>query len=217
VNALENVVKPRIENTISYIKVWQRHREVCLLLHPCTAAVRSRPMQPIGTHPGRLAASLAVCGGVESGVGVPCTCSVLVLPRDTQLEQLARGSGAQGRFIAAVLPCCHAAQIPVPETPITFADPPVQGELDELEREEFFRLKKVQKNKQKNAARAAAEADAVSGAWAAFLSSTCQSGYLAHTTCGRCPADTFKAQCIIHSSAGLLQCCMPLSCCSVHS
>lgn len=30
---------------------------------------------------------------------------------------------------------------------------PVQGELDELEREEFFRLKKVQKNKQKVAAR----------------------------------------------------------------
>jgi V-type H+-transporting ATPase subunit D len=28
-----------------------------------------------------------------------------------------------------------------------------QGELDELEREEFFRLKKVQKNKQKVAAR----------------------------------------------------------------
>jgi hypothetical protein len=44
----------------------------------------------------------------------------------------------------------------------------VQGELDELEREEFFRLKKVQKNKQKNAARAAAEADAVSKQWVAF-------------------------------------------------
>lgn len=29
----------------------------------------------------------------------------------------------------------------------------VQGELDELEREEFFRLKKVQKNKQKVAAK----------------------------------------------------------------
>lgn len=31
----------------------------------------------------------------------------------------------------------------------------IKGELDELEREEFFRLKKVQKNKQKNAAAAA--------------------------------------------------------------
>jgi hypothetical protein len=103
VNALENVVKPRIENTISYIKVWHRHRAACSLLHPCTVAVRSRPMQPIGTHPGRLAATLAVCGGVESGVGVPCTCPVLVLPHDTQLEQLASGSGAQGWFIAAVL------------------------------------------------------------------------------------------------------------------
>lgn len=30
----------------------------------------------------------------------------------------------------------------------------LQGELDELEREEFFRLKKVQKNKQKHAAQA---------------------------------------------------------------
>lgn len=33
----------------------------------------------------------------------------------------------------------------------------IQGELDELEREEFFRLKKVQKNKQKVAAKAEAE------------------------------------------------------------
>ena len=30
-----------------------------------------------------------------------------------------------------------------------FLAPRIQGELDELEREEFFRLKKVQKNKQK--------------------------------------------------------------------
>jgi hypothetical protein len=38
-----------------------------------------------------------------------------------------------------------------------------QGELDELEREEFFRLKKVQKNKQKVAAKdAAAKAARVS-------------------------------------------------------
>lgn len=41
----------------------------------------------------------------------------------------------------------------------------LQGELDELEREEFFRLKKVQKNKQKVAARdlAAKEAAKVGG------------------------------------------------------
>jgi len=36
----------------------------------------------------------------------------------------------------------------------------IKSELDELEREEFFRLKKVQKNKQKNAAKAEAEAAA---------------------------------------------------------
>eukprot|EP00879_Flechtneria_rotunda_P027192 GHRR01029071.1.p2 GENE.GHRR01029071.1~~GHRR01029071.1.p2 ORF type:complete len:268 (+),score=106.48 GHRR01029071.1:445-1248(+) len=36
----------------------------------------------------------------------------------------------------------------------------IKGELDELEREEFFRLKKVQKNKQKVAAREAAEKEA---------------------------------------------------------
>jgi V-type H+-transporting ATPase subunit D len=35
----------------------------------------------------------------------------------------------------------------------------IKGELDELEREEFFRLKKVQKNKQKKAAQQAAEED----------------------------------------------------------
>lgn len=34
--------------------------------------------------------------------------------------------------------------------------PTLQGELDELEREEFFRLKKVQGNKKKNADLAAA-------------------------------------------------------------
>jgi V-type H+-transporting ATPase subunit D len=41
----------------------------------------------------------------------------------------------------------------------------IKGELDELEREEFFRLKKVQKNKQKTAAKdAAAKAVAAAGA-----------------------------------------------------
>jgi K+-transporting ATPase A subunit len=36
----------------------------------------------------------------------------------------------------------------------------LQGELDELEREEFFRLKKVQKNKQKVAAQELARKEA---------------------------------------------------------
>jgi V-type H+-transporting ATPase subunit D len=43
----------------------------------------------------------------------------------------------------------------------------IKSELDELEREEFFRLKKVQKNKQKKAAQVAAEAEAEAAAVAA--------------------------------------------------
>lgn len=45
----------------------------------------------------------------------------------------------------------------------------IKGELDELEREEFFRLKKVQKNKQKVAARELAAKEAAKGAQAALV------------------------------------------------
>lgn len=51
--------------------------------------------------------------------------------------------------------CCCGA-IPACVAPVAAAVL-LQGELDELEREEFFRLKKVQKNKQKVAARDAAD------------------------------------------------------------
>jgi V-type H+-transporting ATPase subunit D len=88
VNALENVVKPKIENTISYIKV-RGPLLYCLLCH----------------------------GSLQ--------CWLV-------------GSSA---MLSMCMPCCCCIR---------------QGELDELEREEFFRLKKVQKNKQKVAAREAA-------------------------------------------------------------
>jgi hypothetical protein len=62
----------------------------------------------------------------------------------------------------------------------------LQGELDELEREEFFRLKKVQKNKQKVAARdlAAKEAAQVGDKHAQQQQQTwraCEAGVLCGT------------------------------------
>jgi hypothetical protein len=59
----------------------------------------------------------------------------------------------------------HSTATPNKHTKQTQTPTPTQGELDELEREEFFRLKKVQKNKQKVAAKAEADklADQVRG------------------------------------------------------
>ena len=121
VNALEHVVKPRLENTIAYIKVggwwvgvggkggpldWVPGVLVELCMHSC--AHRTAPLRP----------------------GLPS------FPRPPSLPAFAH-----------LCPCPVLALF-------------LQGELDELEREEFFRLKKVQSNKKKHAEAAEALAAA---------------------------------------------------------
>lgn len=149
VNALEHVVKPKLENTIAYIKVGSRRS-----IGGCATAVLSPP--------GRLS-----CGSA---------CSYCRVAH------------------------CHRHSI--------FGSP--QGELDELEREEFFRLKKVQGNKKKHAEAAAAKEAEVGGrvggfcggpmAWAAVGDG--QAAHIARVGSSTAPPPTAQhvAAVAVHSS-----------------
>mmetsp|Transcript_33764 Transcript_33764/g.74806 ORF Transcript_33764/g.74806 Transcript_33764/m.74806 type:complete len:265 (-) Transcript_33764:501-1295(-) len=133
-------------------------------------------------------ATLKVTGGVDNvaGVKIPKFHSV-VLPGETKMDLTGLGRGGQqlqssrksylqaiellvalANLQTAFVTLDEALKVtnrrvnalenvvkPKLENTISY----IKGELDELEREEFFRLKKVQKNKQKTAAAAVAEVD----------------------------------------------------------
>ena len=101
VNALDSVVRPRLENTISYIKV------------------RGKP-EPWAPHQGVKSCRLIRLQGEAIPAAVP-----LVRGRLTVYL---------GNWFMSFRTCSCVEQ----------------GELDELEREEFFRLKKVQKKKKRD-------------------------------------------------------------------
>ncbi len=171
VNALEHVVKPRLENTIAYIKVGPSARRC-----PHLAGVA-----PLGQLLFRL--TRATCAqGLEVTWADSCP-KAAAAPRGRNPALLSAvlqaGCCRRGPASAAAAAAHAQAFPPSPQCPGGFIRArlsplslhSLQGELDELEREEFFRLKKVQSNKKKHAEAAdaleAARAGAKGGAPAA--------------------------------------------------
>ena len=120
VNALDNVVRPKLENTIAYIKVR------CLAPGSKYCVCQTIVAQLDAACAGVICASLLVSQvTVRAALDLMAETWVVCILQATELR-------AAGLYI---LPRVLW----------------VQGELDELEREEFFRLKKVQNKKQRDA------------------------------------------------------------------
>lgn len=177
VNALEHVVKPRLENTIAYIKV--------------------------GAAPAR---------DLLSG-GVPESCGHIVAAAGHRLllgPEHDTGGGGENDAPKRVT---HVARLQLYCRTVPLAKCH-QGELDELEREEFFRLKKVQGNKKKHADAAVAAAAAKVGPQGGVLwvcGGTDAATAPPFGCCRRARAET--AQPSLHVAACLLPCCVFCSCC----